>query len=153
MEETLDNMSVRLAGAVIGLLLIGCVAGCDGTTPARDAFAQDKMETRDTRIGKLVFEQGYPDHETLEKLYDERDFQRACQAYLWSLPAISMMDFIVSYQEDLGAEYGDLVHIKGYDDASHGITANATTEYMFGWHDLSLSYPLAPLKPCMQWST
>jgi hypothetical protein len=35
-----------------------------------------------------VFENGYPDHQTLERLYDERDFQRACQAYLWSLPAI-----------------------------------------------------------------
>ena len=28
--------------------------------------AQEKMETRDTRIGKLVFENGYPDHKTLE---------------------------------------------------------------------------------------
>lgn len=46
------------------------------------AIAQDKMETRDTRIGKLVFENGYPNHETLEKLYDERDFQRASQAYI-----------------------------------------------------------------------
>ena len=109
-----------------------------------NAFAQEKMETRDTRIGKLVFENGYPTHETLEKLYDERDFQRVCQAYTWSLPAISMMDFLHSYQEDLGATFGDLCHIKGYDDASYGITANATTEYMFGWHDLTLSGPNAP---------
>jgi hypothetical protein len=46
------------------------------------AQAQGGMETRDTRIGKLAFENGYPDHETLERLYDERDFQRACQAYI-----------------------------------------------------------------------
>ena len=71
-----------------------------------------KMETRDTRIGKLSFENGYPDHETLEALYDERDFQRACQAYQWSLPIVSMMEFIHSYQEDLGAKFGDLCHIK-----------------------------------------
>lgn len=111
------------------------------------AHAQQKMETRNTRMGELVFENGYPDHETLEKLYDERDFQRACQAYIWSLPAISMMDFILSYQDDLGATFGDLVHIKGYDDASHGITANATTEYMMGWHDLSLSGPIVISEP------
>jgi hypothetical protein len=111
------------------------------------AHAQDGMKTRDTRIGRLVFENGYPDRETLERLYDERDFQRASQAYLWSLPAVSMMELLVSYQEDLGAEFGDLCHIKGYDDASYGITANATTEYMFGWHDLSISGPIVISEP------
>ena len=38
------------------------------------------METRDTRIGELVFEKGYPTQETVAKLYDELDFQRATQA-------------------------------------------------------------------------
>jgi len=40
------------------------------------------METRDTRIDKLVFEKGYPSEETVAKLYDEMDFQRATQAYI-----------------------------------------------------------------------
>ena len=43
----------------------------------------------DTRIGMLEFTHdfanGYPSDTTIEKLYDERDFQRACQAYLWSV--------------------------------------------------------------------
>jgi hypothetical protein len=51
-------------------------------------------ETIDTRIGKLSFTHdfatGYPTQETVEKLYDERDFQRACQAYLWALPVVAM---------------------------------------------------------------
>ena len=111
------------------------------------ALSQDGMETRDTRIGKLEFERGYPTPETLEKLYDERDFQRASQAYLWSLPVVSMMDFLHSYQEDLGATFGDLVHIKGYDDAKYGITANATTEYLFAWYDLSKSGPVVIAEP------
>lgn len=117
------------------------------TGMSTNATAEQKMETRDTRIGKLVFENGYPNHETLEKLYDERDFQRASQAYLWSLPAISMMDFVVSFQEDLGASFGDLIHLEGYDDASYGITANATTEYMVGFHDLTLSGPVVVSEP------
>src|SRR5262249_7346698 len=49
------------------------------------------IKTLTTRIGKLSFHhdfaKGYPRKETVEKLYDERDFQRACQAYLWGLPA------------------------------------------------------------------
>jgi hypothetical protein len=46
----------------------------------------------ETRIGTLSFTHdfanGYPTKETVEKLYDERDFQRACQVYLWSLPMV-----------------------------------------------------------------
>lgn len=110
-------------------------------------FAQDKMETRETRIGKLTFERGYPTPETLEKLYDERDFQRASQAYIWAIPVTSMMDFLHSYHEDLGAKLGDLVHIKGYDDAKYGITANATTEYLFAWYDLTKSGPVVINEP------
>jgi hypothetical protein len=45
-------------------------------------------ETVDTRIGKLDFELGVPTKETVAKLYDELDFQRACQLYLWALPAV-----------------------------------------------------------------
>ena len=46
------------------------------------------QETIDSRIGPLSFTHGfttgYPTNETIAKLYDEMDFQRAVQAYLWS---------------------------------------------------------------------
>lgn len=135
----------------IPILILAACGGSEqkeNTTEATTELGSSyKMETRETRIGKLSFENGYPNHETLEALYDERDFQRACQAYQWSLPIVSMMEFIHSYQEDLGANFGDLCHIKGYDDASYGITANATTEYMFGWHDLTISGPIVINEP------
>ena len=48
-----------------------------------------------SRIGKLSFtkdfENGYPTHATVKKLFDEMDFQRATQAYLWSIPLISFV--------------------------------------------------------------
>ncbi len=46
-------------------------------------------QTIDTRVGKLVFDSGYPTDETAKKLYDELDFQRAVQAYLWAMPMAS----------------------------------------------------------------
>ena len=60
--------------------------------------SQEKMETRDTRIGKLVFEKGYPSEERVAKLYDEMDFQRATQAYIWALPIVSMSNMEQTYQ-------------------------------------------------------
>ena len=41
-----------------------------------------------TRIGELHFENGYPSDETIDRLYDEMDFQRAVQAYIWGLPMV-----------------------------------------------------------------
>jgi len=58
---------------------------------------QSGSQKIETRIGTLEFTHdfanGYPTDETVEKLYDERDFQRACQAYLWSLPAVAFTTF------------------------------------------------------------
>jgi hypothetical protein len=51
------------------------------------------QETRKTRIGELTFESGYPSPETVAKLYDEMDFQRACQAYIWGIPAVGIAEW------------------------------------------------------------
>ncbi len=48
-----------------------------------------RAEIIETRIGKLDFELGVPTEETVAKLYDELDFQRACQLYLWALPLVN----------------------------------------------------------------
>jgi hypothetical protein len=53
-------------------------------------------QTIDTHIGKLTFthdfENGYPTKETQKKLFDEMDFQRATQAYIWGIPIVSFAD-------------------------------------------------------------
>ena len=50
----------------------------------------DKVETR---LGALKFFDGFPDDASVEKLYDNLDFQRAVQAYLLGLaPEHSWLD-------------------------------------------------------------
>src|SRR5262245_23199229 len=44
----------------------------------------------ETRIGTLKFFDGFPDKATVEKVYDNLDFQRGVQAYLTALPAVSI---------------------------------------------------------------
>jgi hypothetical protein len=48
--------------------------------------APDKVETR---IGTLNFKDGFPDDGTVKKVYDNLDFQRAVQAYLFGLSGSS----------------------------------------------------------------
>src|SRR6478672_3776775 len=105
---------------------------------ASSVFAEN--QTVDTRIGKLEFTHdftnGYPTKETVEKLYDERDFQRACQLYLWSIPAVSFAEWQHG-QESIGAKSGDIGQFLSYDDRLGILTPNATTPYYIVFGDLS----------------
>ena len=44
-------------------------------------------------------------------LYDERDSERACQAYLWSLPAVSFASWQRGITKGLGARNGQIVSV------------------------------------------
>ena len=94
-----------------------------------------------TRIGELRFTHdfanGYPTNETRNKLFDEIDFQRACQAYLWSIPIVSMAQWQYAHNEQLGAKNGQIVYLESYDDRLGGLTYNATTPYALPFIDLS----------------
>src|SRR6185503_17067024 len=98
-------------------------------------------ETIETRIGTLSFTHdfanGFPTDATVEKLYDERDFQRACQAYLWSLPAVSFTAWQRGITKQIGAANGQIVSILSIEARRGILTANATTPYYLGFVDLS----------------
>jgi hypothetical protein len=100
-----------------------------------------ELQAFETRIGTLEFTHdfanGYPTDETVEKLYDERDFQRACQAYLWSLPAVAFTAWQRGTNQQLGAKNGQIVAILSYEARQGILTANATTPYYLGFADLS----------------
>ena len=110
---------------------------------------QNRPQTIDTRIGPLEFTHdfanGYPTDATVQKLHDERDFQRACQAYLWALPAVSFRAWQRGIN-GLGARNGQIVAILSYEARRGILTANATTPYYLGFADLS-SGPLIMIIP------
>jgi hypothetical protein len=60
-----------------------------------------------TRIGMLSFERGYPTPETTRKVFDEMDYQRAVQAYLWAYPAVSFESIRLGTKWDLGLDYNE----------------------------------------------
>ena len=101
---------------------------------------QAQAETVKTPIGSLNFTHdfanGYPTDATVKKLYDARDFQRACQAYLWSIPIVSMAQWQYAYTQQLGAGNGQIVLTESYDDKVGGLTYNATTPYAIPFIDL-----------------
>jgi hypothetical protein len=97
------------------------------------AFADGELVK--TRIGDLSFthsfEAGYPTDDTSKKLLNEMDFQRACQAYIWSTPFVSFAQWHYSEHTELGAKNGQIVYQEHYEDKLGGLTFNATTPYVF----------------------
>jgi hypothetical protein len=111
------------------------------SSTAKRQMEAEIPERIETRIGALEFTHdfanGYPTDATVEKLYDERDFQRACQAYLWSIPAVSFTSWQRGIIKGLGAKNGQMVAVLSYEARRGILTANATTPYYMAFADLS----------------
>jgi hypothetical protein len=102
-----------------------------------------KSDEVNTRIGKLQFEHGVPTQATVKNLYDEMDFQRACQLYLWALPVVGMEQGRDAVESTTGARLGDVGIFKGYRNVSIFFTTNVTTPYSIG----CIPGPSAPIRP------
>jgi hypothetical protein len=111
---------------------------------ANPAFAEPS--TINSRIGPLSFthdfENGYPTKETQEKLFDEMDFQRATQAYLWGLPIVAFAQWQYEHENVFGAKSGDIVFYRDYADKAGLLTANATTPYAASFINLEETGPI-----------
>jgi hypothetical protein len=130
-------MTDRYRHALIAATLMGVLALA--TTGVR-------AEDIDTRIGKLSFTHdfanGYPTKETVEKLFDERDFQRAVQTYLWALPMVSVGEVEDVLMGVPGAAHGDIFRADTVPAIRRFLTGNATTPYLMTWLNLAKSGPL-----------
>jgi hypothetical protein len=97
-------------------------------------YIPDQVETR---LGTLKFFDGFPDEKTAELLYDNLDFQRAVQAYLYAIPGVSQVA-----NRDAFKAFGQpntFVPIFEQLLDSRGIvlTGNDNTVYSWAWIDLT----------------
>ncbi len=148
-RETLSLLSS--APAALGILSVaGMAAHAQDAKPGAPSRPQANSQKIETRIGTLEFTHdfanGYPTDATIDKLYDERDFQRACQAYLWSVPAVSFASWQRGVTQQLGAKNGQVVAILSLEARRGILTANATTPYYLGFAELSAG-PLVMVIP------
>ena len=86
---------------------------------------------------QLIAHFGYPTKDTVTKLNDEMDFQRAMQAYLWSFPAVSNASIQASVFRDLGATYNDMIVFDNFlDTKSVFLTGNTTSRRPSATHPM-----------------
>ena len=122
-------------------LMISTAAFADTKQPVKKS--KRALEgTVKTRIGKLQFENGFPTDETVEKLYEEMDFQRAVQAYLWGLPMVTMTEWQKAQKDIFKAGPNDFVTYQNFSQKLGILTANATTPYMMAFPYLKDTGPM-----------
>ena len=94
------------------------------------------------RLASVVMDGELPRRSDLSVVFEELDFQLACQAYLWALPLVSYAQWQLQHREVFGATNFDVVHYVTYADRLGLITANATTPYILNFIDLGQTGPL-----------
>jgi hypothetical protein len=115
-------------------------------TPSGFAQAQDKpkMATEmptgitapaevQTRIGTLRTKDGFPDAATIEKVYDNLDFQRGVQVVLTAIPGASLSAMRGGLREHGPDNQTVVMFEELMDSKTLFLTANTTTIYNFGW--------------------
>jgi hypothetical protein len=116
-------------------LVIACVGALAAWMPLATAQEHSRHETRS---GILEFEaNGYPTDETVTRVQEEIDYQRAVQAYIHFVPAVGMMQWRNAHFGPLGGKAGDLIVYRTTEQKMPILTANDTTTYVITWAELS----------------
>jgi len=99
--------------------------------------------TMNTRFGKLEFPGGYPTEETVQKVYDELDLQKATQLYLSMYPALSMKGMIEGVARDYGTHSCSDVAVTAdrLDSKALFLTGNTESIYAMLVFDLKADGP------------
>jgi hypothetical protein len=95
-------------------------------------------ETLVTPIGPIELVHSYFDDDASKRLYDELDYQRACQAYLWSTPLVS----IAAWRDAQSKSFGvtgetDFVVLESLKEKRGIVTGNLTTPYILNFSNLA----------------
>jgi hypothetical protein len=78
----------------------------------------------------------------VEKLYDEMDFQRASQAYLWGIPAVGLNEWRKAHFDIFKAKNGEILSYLDFDEKLGILTPNYTTPYLITLIDIEESGPM-----------
>jgi hypothetical protein len=149
---------VAISG-VFAIVFAGCGGSSTGNKDVKDSSSTTASTTSDTSagsgslkgpnyLGDLQFKNDYPTNETVTKLYDAIDFQRACQAYVWAIPIVNLNELYLGQHRDFGAEFNQPIILEAYATAKNiGLTANNNTIYALIPLELSKNGPVVIESP------
>ncbi len=126
---------LRFTGiAIHGTLSLGSLTLALADSVPESLVTPDKLETR---LGTLTFDDGQPAKETVDKVFDNLDFQHAVCTFTDTFQGVSIYA-IRKGLRDLGVKDGEVIVFSELMDAkSLFLTPNADTIYVIGSLDLT----------------
>ena len=142
------NLTMKLTGFTSGLILFLIVTSCNpddnnykGTSTISEVTRLENTklfgdENITTPYGEVTIEHNYITKGS-DELFDAMDFQRACQAYIWTTPAVSYKQWQVAQAETFNAHnLGEFVVYNSLKEKRGIVTANLTTPYVINFLSL-----------------
>jgi hypothetical protein len=91
----------------------------------------------ETRLGTFKFSDGFPDDATVEKVYDNLDFERGVQAFLTAMPGASVYAIREGFRSQGATDNQTVLIMESLmDSKSLFLTANTESIYNLMWLDL-----------------
>lgn len=129
-------MNKILLSILPALLLAACNQSTQTNIPNTDSVSSIE------NIYKL--EGGYPAQDAIPKIYDELDYQRAVQAYIWATPLVGMEALSAGLANDMGLKnITDVGIFENFLDANTIVaTGNGQSLYALGNINMSQTGPV-----------
>lgn len=135
---------MRIRNFLTKLSIFAIIAS--GVGPAVTSAAP--VETVKTPIGDLQLQFGLPANEAVERrVYDEMDFQRATQAYIWAIPFVAMAEWKYAHLNEIGAAENETVLYTEFKDKIGILTTNLTTPYIITFGNLEKGPVIVEVPP------
>ena len=97
---------------------------------------------------QIDLQNGYPTDQSVTRLYDELDFQRAVQAYIWAMPTVAIDALRIANVRDWGVDYNGVGIVDKFTTpAVLALTGNSTTIYAAAFADLGRDGPVVVDSP------
>jgi len=132
-EKFMNRFRILAASTACVMVALPHMAGAQAPIPPAIS-TPDRVESR---LGPLEFKDGAPSKETVDKVYDNLDFNHALRAFLDNFQGVSIASLRKGMQSIGMKENEVLVFSDLMDAKSLFLTANADTIYVMGFFDLS----------------
>jgi hypothetical protein len=151
---TRNTIVLAMAGLMVITMALPVLAGDTGEDRNLFETAGPKQTSKDfrpapdrieTNFGTLEFElEAFPTEETVQRIYDEMDLQRATQAYMDFMPALSVYGIVKSHIRDFGFRNSSDIVVAagpGWSPSELYLTGNNATVYACASLDLKVEGP------------
>ena len=99
-------------------------------------------ELINTDFGDIQINETYLTRESISKLNNQLELQRAIEVYQWSLPLTTFAMWYNAHYEIYEADDLDFVEYKSFNEKLGIVTGNSTTPYVVSWADISKTGPI-----------